>query len=68
MVDQYKNQVNGIMSREVSRVDFLKYIGVAFLGIIGIVGFIKNLHEVVPAHASEKSHRSSGYGGSSYGR
>lgn len=68
MVDQYKNQVDGIMQREVSRVDFLKYVGVAFLGIVGVVGFIKNLHEVVPAHSSEKKHTSSGYGGSAYGR
>ena len=68
MVDQYKNQVDGIMKREVSRVDFLKYVGVAFLGIVGVVGFIKNLHEVVPAHANEKTHASKGYGGSAYGR
>ena len=70
MVGQYKQQVDNIMQREVSRGEFLKYIGIAFLGIVGFVGFLKNLHDVVPANngGGDKSAGGSGYGGSPYGR
>jgi len=64
MANQYKQQIDGIMSRDVSRGDFLKYVGVAMLSLVGFVGFLKNLHEVVP---SDKKNSGSGYGGSPYG-
>lgn len=67
MVDQYKKQLDGIMQREVSRGEFLKYIGVSLLGVIGVVGFFKNLHEVMPPQPANKP-APGGYGRSAYGR
>ncbi len=69
MVHQYKNQVDNLMQREVSRGDFLKFVGVALLGITGVVGFFKNLHDASPSQPSGKKHTSgAGYGSSAYGR
>ena len=69
MVPQYKKQLDAMMRRELSRGEFLKFIGVALLGFVGVIGFLKNLHEVVPAQSSAKNHSvSGGYGRSAYGR
>ena len=64
MVNQYKQQLDTVMQREISRGEFLKFIGVALFGLIGIAGVLKNLPEIVG-----KNHSTSGtYGRSSYGR
>lgn len=69
MVNLYKQQLDNVMQREVSRSEFLKLVGVALLGLIGIVGFLKNLHEIVPSQAVAKNHSTTGgYGGTAYGR
>jgi hypothetical protein len=69
MVDQYKQQLDGIMQREVSRGEFLKFVGVALLGFVGVVGFFKNLHQIMPPQTTDKNHSiSGGYGRSAYGR
>ena len=69
VIDQYKQQLDSMMKREVSRGEFLKIIGVSLFGLIGITGFLKNLHEVVPAPTTGKDHPASGgYGRSVYGR
>ena len=69
MIDQYKQQLDGVMAREVSRGEFLKLVGVALLGLIGVMGVLKNLHEIVPAQTATKNHSASGgYGRSAYGR
>lgn len=69
MVNQYKQQLDGIMQREISRGEFLKLVGVALLGFIGVIGFFKNLHEIMPAQAPSKNHSApGGYGRSAYGR
>lgn len=69
MVNQYKQQIDGVMQREVSRSEFLKFVGIALLGLIGIAGFLKNLHEIVPSQIADKKQPvPSGYGQSAYGR
>lgn len=67
MVNQYKQQVDGLMQREVSRGEFLKFVGVALLGLVGVVGFFKNIHQALPPDKANKN-QSGGYGGSAYGR
>lgn len=67
MVNQFKQQLNGVMQRELNRGEFLKLIGVASLSLIGAVGFLKNLHEFMPRDSNAKN-RSGGYGRSAYGR
>lgn len=68
MANQYQEQLNNVMAREVSRGEFLKLVGVAMLGVVGFVGFLKHLHEVPPQTVSRKHSTSGGYGGSAYGR
>lgn len=69
MVNQYKKQLDGIMRREVSRGEFLKLVGVVLLGSVGVIGFFKNLHEIVPAQPPTNNQSTSGgYGRSAYGR
>lgn len=69
MFNQYKQQLASMMQREISRGEFLKIIGVALLGLVGVAGFLKNLHEIVPAQSSAKNQSvSGGYGRSAYGR
>jgi len=68
MVPQYKQQLDSMMQREVNRAEFLKIIGIALLGIIGVIGFLKNLHESLPAQTVAKKQLSGGYGRSAYGR
>lgn len=69
MVDQYKQQLDGIMRREVNRGEFLKIVGVAVLGFVGVIGFFKNLHEIMPPQTVDKNRQAiGGYGRSAYGR
>ncbi len=67
MVDQYKQQLDSVMQREVSRFEFLQFVGVAFLGVVGIAGFFKHLHHAVP-DKNAKAQSPLGYGRSKYGR
>ncbi len=69
MVGQYKQQFDSMMQHEVNRGEFLKFMGIALLGLFGVVSFVKNLHEIVPAHSlAKKQPASGGYGRSAYGR
>lgn len=69
MGDQYKQQLDNVMQHQVSRGEFLKLVGIALLGFVGVIGFLKNLHEVVPARAAAKNVPvPGGYGRSAYGR
>lgn len=59
-----------LMEREVSRKEFLRYVGVAFLSVIGVSNIIKNLNQ--PLQLPNSQHTAtkevSGYGMSAYGR
>lgn len=69
MKDQYLKQVDNILKHEVTRAEFLKYTGVALLGIMGVTSFIKNLHKSVkPKAIGSTASRTVGYGKSAYGR
>lgn len=65
MVGQYKEQLDVMMQQEVSRADFLKFTGIALLGLVGVVGFFKNLNGLMNPRTPDKS---GGYGRSVYGR
>ncbi len=68
MVDHYRQQLDNMMQREITRADFLKFMGIALLGLFGVIGFLKNLHEIVPAQKTAKHRIAAGYGHSAYGR
>ena len=44
MDNRYKSQLDSFLQREISRSDFLKYIGTAMLGVVGIAGLFKHLN------------------------
>ncbi|HLA49169.1 MAG TPA: hypothetical protein VJY84_01330 [Candidatus Saccharimonadales bacterium] len=62
-----KDNLDHIMNSEVNRAEFMRYIGVAMLSMIGVVAFVRNLHSLVPARNGKKR-AISGYGGNAYGR
>lgn len=69
MFENYRQQLDVMMQREITRTQFLKFIGVALLGLFGVIGFIKNLHEVVPAQrAAKRAPVAANYGRRAYGR
>lgn len=69
MVSQYEKQLDNLMRREVSRGDFLKFMGIALLGVIGVTGFFKNLQKaMLPEAAGKNRSVAAGYGRSAYGR
>ncbi len=63
--------IQELMEREVSRQEFLRYVGVAFLSIIGVSNLIKNLNQPLhlPVAAPKQlDNKLPGYGMSAYGR
>ncbi|MDO8335724.1 MAG: hypothetical protein Q7T74_03005 [Candidatus Saccharibacteria bacterium] len=68
MSNQYIKQIDNILKQEVDRAQFLKYTGLALLGVMGVSGFIKNLHKNVSPSPKTTTNRTTGYGKSAYGR
>lgn len=65
------SHVQELLEREVSRKEFLRYVGVAFLSVIGVTNLLKNLNQPLHLPAQSSSTRSNelpGYGMSAYGR
>lgn len=58
--------VNTLLQQEVSRKEFLRYMGLAFLSLIGITGILNNLDKLSSKNAKQKE--INGYGSSAYGR
>lgn len=56
-----------LLQQEVSRKEFLKYAGIAMLGLIGISGMIQNLNKALSSQRSSQK-IGKGYGASAYGR
>jgi arginine exporter protein ArgO len=57
------------MQQEISRKEFLRYVGIAFLSLFGVAAVLQNLSNTLgqPSKKVEKK-ESSGYGYSAYGR
>jgi hypothetical protein len=64
------NQLEQILTKEVSRKEFLQHVGVLILGVIGVSALMNRLSQLSGSR-SEKSAslpQSNGYGARSYGR
>jgi hypothetical protein len=61
-------QLDDLMNAQMSRVEFLRYMGVVALGMIGITGLLKNLHHAVPKSTRPMKSFATGYGRGAYGR
>lgn len=50
-------ELNNLLQREVSRKEFLRYIGIALIGLIGITSLLDNMHSVIgtPRKATEET-------------
>lgn len=58
-----------IFQQEVSRKEFLQYLGLAVLGTIGVTGFLQRLNtSFTPNRQTAQVPASMGYGKSAYGR
>lgn len=65
-----KTQLNDLLSREMSRKEFLQYIGSGVLVLFGVSGLMRALLQLQPksSRAVGMSYGSSAYGGSGPGR
>jgi hypothetical protein len=56
-----------LLYQEVSRKEFLRYIGIALLSVIGVASMIQNLSGTINS-PTQNNNQTSGYGTSVYGR
>lgn len=59
---------NDILQQEVSRKEFLRYMGAALLGIIGVTHVLNNLQKSLSPRKLGTKSKASGYGVTPYGR
>ncbi len=63
------NKIQEVMQQELSRKDFIKYIGIALLSMVGVASFLQNLtNNLQSSSMSSPKPQVGGYGGSPYGR
>jgi hypothetical protein len=67
MSQHIKKEIDTILKKELSRKEFLQVAGAAFLGIVGVTGFMQNLHKLLGKKDIDKVASSGGYGSSPYG-
>lgn len=61
-------QLDDLMTAQMSRGQFLQYVGVALLGLVGVTGLLKNLRHSLPAQRQQLPKFAAGYGHGAYGR
>lgn len=62
------DKFNTLLQQDVSRKEFLRYVGIALLSLIGVASMLQNLNGAVNPAAINKDTQTSGYGASAYGR
>ena len=64
------NKLQNILQQEVTRKEFLQYVGLALLGVIGVTSFLQNLTSSMSRNVASQHLGSGGggYGHSKYGR
>lgn len=60
--------IQEIMQKDVSRKEFLRYVGIAFLSVIGVAAMMQNIQSSLGGSSAKSEVRQSGYGGSAYGK
>lgn len=58
-----KQQINQLLEQDMDRREFIRSAGLAFLALMGVTAFVKQLSSL----GSKPSSRSEGYGSSAYG-
>lgn len=62
------DKLESLMQTEVNRKEFLKYVGVALLGLIGATTMLQNLNKALDHKKPGQKTQKSGYGATPYGR
>jgi TRAP-type mannitol/chloroaromatic compound transport system permease small subunit len=63
------DKVHELMQEEVTRKEFLRYVGIALLSLVGVANLLQSInHVVTPSVTRTNKVQSSGYGVSAYGR
>lgn len=62
------SKIQELMQQEISRKEFLRYIGIALLGMAGVTAFLQNLSGSFNQPKQVEQKKGSGYGYSAYGR
>jgi hypothetical protein len=66
--DEIVGQMDGLMRVQLSRAEFLQYIGVVLLGVVGVTGLVKNLRRSLPGRTQTSKSMASSYGRGAYGK
>lgn len=61
------SKLGDLLEQEVSRKEFLRYIGIMLLGLIGVTSMLNNLHTASNTSLQQAKPKT-GYGASAYGR
>lgn len=62
------NQFDDLMKAPMSRSEFVQYVGVAFLGVVGVTGLMRNLRHALPSQKQPTQRFAAGYGHGAYGK
>ena len=57
-----------LLEQEVTRKDFLRYLGLAFVSLVGISALIQNLQQSLAPTSNKPRSSGVGYGATPYGR
>lgn len=61
------DKINDLLQQDVSRKEFLRYLGIALLSVIGVTSMLQNLQNAAQTPV-QKQTNNVGYGTSAYGR
>lgn len=62
------DQLQELLEKDMSRGEFLRYVGIAILSVIGVANMANNINKAIVVHKNSGSKQSAGYGMSAYGR
>ncbi len=62
------DKIHELMQQEISRKEFLKYIGVALLSLLGVAAMLENLTNTLGQSSKHHNKEQKGYGHSPYGQ
>jgi len=63
-----KQRTSDLMNHQLTRAEFLAYVGAALIGVAGIGNFLKHLNNIAPSQSASAKAKTNGYGSSAYGR
>ncbi len=62
------DQIQEVLEKDMTRGEFLRYVGIAMLSIIGVSSIAQNVNKAIVVHKNGSAKNANGYGMSAYGR